>query len=68
MATPVLKEVRTDNSTKPKSASNNDFLEMYLELVYFAWIIPNSTILLVHISIHPKIGFIAKDDLFGEIC
>ena len=34
-----------------------------------AWIgtVPNSTILLVHISIHPKMGLIAKDDLFGEI-
>jgi len=42
---------------------------MHLELVYFAWIgiIPNSTILLVHISIHPKMGLIVKDDLFGEI-
>jgi len=42
---------------------------MHLELVYLAWIgiVPNSTILLVHISIHPKIGLIAKDDLFGEI-
>ena len=40
-----------------------------LERVYLAWIgiVPNSTILLVHISIHPKMGLIAKDDLFGEI-
>jgi len=30
-------------------------------------LVPNSTILLVHISIHPKMGLIAKDDLFGEI-
>jgi len=46
-----------------------DFLGMYLELVYLAWIgiVPNSTILLVHISIHPKMGLITKDDLFGEI-
>jgi len=53
----------------PESASNYDFLEMHLELVYLVWIgiVPNSTILLVHISIHPKMGFIAKDDLFGEI-
>jgi len=65
----VLKEVRTDDSTRSKSAPNSDFLGMHLELVYLAWIdiVPNSTILLVHISIHPKIGLIAKDDLFGEI-
>jgi len=30
-------------------------------------LVPNSIILLVHISIHPKMGHIAKDDLFGEI-
>jgi len=30
-------------------------------------LVPNSTILLVHISIHPKMGLIAKDNLFGEI-
>jgi len=42
---------------------------MHLELVYLAWIgiVPNSTILLVHISIHLKMGLIAKDDLFDEI-
>jgi len=35
----------------------------HLELVYLAWIdiVPNSIILLVHISIHPKMGLIAKD-------
>jgi len=63
-------EVRIDDSAKSKSAPNSDFLGMHLELVYLAWIgiIPNSTILLVHISIHPpKMGLIAKDDLFGEI-
>ena len=61
----VLKEVRTDDSARPKSASNSDFLGMHLELVYLAWIgiVPNSIILLVHISIHPKIGLIAKNDL-----
>jgi len=56
----------------PKSAPNSDFLGMHLELMYLAWIglvgiVPNSTILLVYISIHPKMGLIAKDDLFGEI-
>ena len=53
---------------KPKSAPNSDFLGMHLELVYLTWIgiVPNSTILLVHISIHPKMGLIAKD-LFDEI-
>ena len=42
---------------------------MHLELVYLTWIdiVPNLTILLVHISIHPKMNLIAKDDLFGEI-
>jgi len=42
---------------------------MHLELVYLVWIgiVPNSTILFVHVSIHPKMGLIAKDDLFGEI-
>jgi len=65
----VLEEVRTDDSARPKSALNSDFLGMHLELVYLAWIriVPNSIILLVHISIHPKMGFITKDDLFGEI-
>jgi len=65
----VLEEVRTDDSARPKSTSNSDFLGMHLELVYLAWIgiVPNSTILLIHISIHPKMGLIAKDDLFGEI-
>jgi len=65
----VLEEIRTDDSARPKSAPNSDFLGMHLELVYLAWIgiVPNSTILLVHISIHPKMGLIAKDDLFGEI-
>jgi len=54
-----------DDSARPKSAPNSDFLGMHLELVYLAWIgiVPNSTILLVHISIHPKMGLIAKDDL-----
>jgi len=65
----VLEEIRIDDSARPKSIPNSDFFGMHLELVYFAWIgiVPNSTILLVHISIHPKIGLIAKDDLFGEI-
>jgi len=45
-----------------------DFLGMHLEL-YLTWIgiVPNSTILLVHISIYLKMGLIAKDDLFSEI-
>ncbi|KYM93248.1 hypothetical protein ALC53_00184, partial [Atta colombica] len=62
----VLEEVWTDDSARPKFAPNSDFLGMHLKLVYLAWIgiIPNSTILLVHISIHPKMGLIAKDDLF----
>ena len=62
----VLEEVRI---ARPKSAPNSDFLGMHLELVYLAWIgiAQNSTILLVHISIHPKMGLIAKDNLFGEI-
>ena len=61
-------EVRIDDSARSKSAPNSDFLGMHLELVYLAWIsvVPNSTILLVHISIHSKLGLIAKD-LFGEI-
>jgi len=65
----VLEEIRTDDSARPKSAPNSDFLEMHLKLVYLAWIgiVPNSTILLVHISIHPKMSLIAKDDLFSEI-
>jgi len=64
----VLEEVWTDDSARPKSA-NSDFLGMHLELVYLAWIgiVPNATILLVHIFIHLKMGLIAKDDLFGEI-
>jgi len=64
----VLEEVRTDDSARPKSAPNSDFLGMHLELVYLAWIdiVSNLTILLVHISIHLKMG-ITKDDLFGEI-
>jgi len=64
----VLEEVRTGDSARPKSALNSDFLGMHLEL-YLAWIgiVPNSIILLVHIFIHPKMGLIAKDDLFGEI-
>jgi len=57
----VLEEVQTDDS-----APNSDFLGMHLELVWIG-IVPNSIILLVHISIHPKMGLIAKDDLFGEI-
>jgi len=60
----VLEEVRTDDSTSPKSALNSDFLGMHLELVYLAWIgrpkFDN------FVSIHPKMGLIAKD-LFGEI-
>ena len=65
----VLEEVRTDDSARPKSTPNSDFLGMHLELVYLAWIsiVPNSTILLVHIFIHLKMGLIVKDDLFGEI-
>ena len=45
------------------------FSGLHLELVYLAWIniVPNSTILLVYISIHPKMGLIAKDDLLSEI-
>jgi len=34
----VLKEVRTDDSARPKSAPNSDFLGMHLELMYLAWI------------------------------
>lgn len=65
----VLEKERTDDSARPKSAPNSDFLGMHLELVYLAWIgiALNSTILLVHISIHPKMGLIAKNDLFDEI-
>jgi len=65
----VLEKVRTDESARPKSTSNSDFLGMHLELVYLAWIgiVSNSTILLVHISIHQKMDLIAKDDLFGKI-
>jgi len=68
MAMPALEEVRTDDSARSKSAPNSDFPGMHLELMYFAWIdiVPNS-ILLVYISIHPKMGLIAKDDLLGEI-
>ena len=32
----VLEEVWTDDSARPKSASNNDFLGLHLELVYLA--------------------------------
>ncbi|XP_012054782.1 PREDICTED: uncharacterized protein LOC105617841 [Atta cephalotes] len=48
----VLEEVQTDDSTRPKSTLNSDFLGMHMELVYLAWIgvVSNSTILLVHIS------------------
>ena len=48
----ILKKVWTDDSARQKSAPNSDFLGMHLELVYLAWIgiIPNSTILFVHIS------------------
>jgi len=65
----VLEEVRTDDFARSKSAPNSDFFGMHLELVYLAWIgiVPNSTILFVHISIHLKMGLIVKDDLFGEI-
>jgi len=61
-----LEEVRTD-SARPKSAPNSDFLVMHL--MYLAWIgiVPNSIILLVHISVYPKMDLIAKDDLFGEV-
>ena len=71
MATPTLFWKKYGSMIPPdqKSAPNSDFLGMHLELVYLAWIgiVPNSTILLVHISIHPKMSFIAKDDSFGEI-
>jgi len=65
----VLEEIQIDDSARPKSAPNSDFLGMHMELMYLAWIgiVSNSTILLVHISIHPKMSLIAKDDLFGEI-
>ena len=64
----VLEEVRIDDF-ETKIRTNSDFFGMHLELVYLAWIdiVPNSTILLVHISIHPKMDLIAKDDLFDEI-
>jgi len=64
----VLEEVpMIPPDQNPHQVTN--FLGMHLELVYLAWIgiVPNSTILLVHISIHSKMGLIAKDDLFGEI-
>jgi len=32
----VLEKVRTDDSARPKSAPNSDFLGMHLELVYLA--------------------------------
>jgi len=68
MATPTSFWKKYDDFARPKSAPNSDFLGMYLELVYLAWIgiVPNLTILLVYISIHPKMGLIAKDDLFDE--
>jgi len=34
----VLEEIWTDDSARPKSAPNSDFLGMHLELVYLAWI------------------------------
>ena len=46
----VLEEVRTDDSVRSKTASNSDFLGMHLDLAWIG-IVPNSTILLVHISI-----------------
>jgi len=65
----VLKKVRTDDSARPKSAPNSDFLGMHLVLMYLVWIVivPNPTILFINISIHPKMGFVAKNDFFGEI-
>ena len=53
----VLEEVQTDDS-----APNSNFLGMHLELEWIG-IVPNSIILLVHISIHSKMGLIAKDGL-----
>ena len=66
----VLEEIWTDDSARPKSAPNSDFLGMHLKLVISRELVSSqtTTILLVHISIHPKMGLIAKDDLFGEIC
>jgi len=68
MATPASFWKKYRPMIPPKSAPNSDFLGMHLELMYLAWIgiVPNSTILLVHISIHPKIILIAKDNLFGN--
>jgi len=34
----VLEEIRIDDSARPKSAPNSDFLGIHLELVYLAWI------------------------------
>jgi len=69
MATPASFWKKYGPMIPPDQNPNGDFLGMHLELVYLAWIgiIPNSITLLVHISIHPKMGLIAKDDLFGEI-
>ena len=57
----VLKKIRTDDSVRRKSAPNSDFVGMQLVLVYLMWIVfvPNPTILLVHKSIHPKMGLVA---------
>ena len=64
----VLKEVRTDDSTRSKSAPNSDFLGMHLELVYLAWIRPKfDNFACSHIHSYLKMGLIAKDDLFDEI-
>jgi len=64
----VLEEVRIDNSARPKSASNSDFLGMHLELVYLAWIRPKfDNFACSHIHSYLKMGLIAKDDLFDEI-
>jgi len=65
----VLEEVRTNDSARPKSALNSDLFGMHFVLVCLLWIgiIPNPTIMFVNVSIHPKIGLVAKDYFFSEV-
>jgi len=67
-ASMVLEEVRTDDFIRPQYAPNSDFIGMHLVLVYLVWIgiVPNLTILLIYISIHPRMSVIAKDIFFSE--
>lgn len=68
LASVIFEELRTDDASSSKSSPNSDFISIYCHLMWIG-LVSNSTILLIHVSIHPKMGLITitKDDFLTKI-